>query len=315
VDFPAKRHFPGGRITSFAKCLFILLLASTFASHAQTPIRLAGVSGTAYRFNNFPSKFTDARNVDVWLPPGYENQRRERYPVLYMHDGQNLFAARDSTSGTEWGVDETMLRLISENRIRKAIVVAVWSTPKRTLEFMPEKAFEKATAAVKLKNRRRVYTNSGSDDYLRFLVRELKPFIDRRYRTLRDRANTFIMGSSMGGLMSLYAIAEYPRVFGGAACLSTQFALGKGAMVSYMQRRLPSPKGHVIYFDQGTLSLDRENALFQSTADVIMQKKGYRAGVNWLSRRFPGEGHDEASWRKRLSFPLIFLLGKYKGTK
>lgn len=294
----------------FVNFLFVLLALTVSISFAQTPVRVANVTGMVFRYGNFPSRNTDMRNVDVWLPPGYVNNVDQRYAVLYMHDGQNLFNPRESSSRVEWGVDEMMTRLTNENRIRKTIVVAIWSTPRRMLEFMPQKSFDKAVVYSKSKRRRAVYTNSGSDDYLRFIIRELKPFIDKKYRTLPGRDDTFIMGSSMGGLMSLYAISEYPKTFGGAACLSTQFALAKGVMLHYMEKQLAPPKNHKIYFDVGTKTLDKDNAPYQIRADAIMRRKGYQEGVNWITRTFPGEEHSERSWRKRVDIPLVFLLGK-----
>lgn len=293
----------------FINFLFVFLVLNVAVAFAQIPVKLANVTGLVFRYPNFPTKFTDARNVDVWLPPGYVNTIDQRYAVLYMHDGQNLFNQRDSLSGVEWGVDEMMTRLTNENRIRKTIVVAIWSTPRRMLEFMPQKAFTKNPVYTKSRPQRRpVYTNSGSDDYLRFIVKELKPFIDKTFRTLPERNNTFIMGSSMGGLMSLYAVSEYPNVFGGAACISTQFSLAKGVMLKFMERRLPSPKTHKFYFDYGTRTLDKDNEPYQLRADAIMRKKGYKTGVNWVTLKFPGEEHSERSWRKRIDVPLVFLL-------
>jgi predicted alpha/beta superfamily hydrolase len=112
----------------------------------------------------------------------------------------------------------------------------------------------------------------------------------------------------MGGLMALYAISEYPDVFGGAGCVSTQFPLGDGVILGYMKKFLPAPKTHKIYFDYGTESLDAQYEPFQKQADLIMKKKGYKQDKNWVTRKFPGEGHNESSWRKRIDIPLTFLL-------
>jgi predicted alpha/beta superfamily hydrolase len=292
------------------RIIFFLLIIFSPSVFSQTPVKVSSVTGMVFRYGNFPSRNTDARNIDVWLPPGYVNNTNQRYAVLYVHDGQNLFDSKDSMSRVEWGLDEMMTRLTNENRIRKTIVVAIWTTPRRMHEFMPQKSFDKAVVYSKSKRRRSVYTNSGSDDYLRFIVRELKPFIDERYRTLPGRENTFIMGSSMGGLMSLYAISEYPKTFGGAACLSTQFALAKGVILRYMEKRLAPPKNHKIYFDVGTKTLDKDNAPYQLRADAIMRRKGYQESVNWITRTFAGEEHSERAWRKRVDIPLVFLLGK-----
>lgn len=291
--------------------LSVLLIVCAVSSFAQTPVKQKNVTGDVHRYADFPTKYSDARNIDVWLPPGYAANAKKRYAVLYMHDGQNLFNPLESFRGIEWGVDETMTRLIKENKVRETIVVAIWNTQKRTLEFMPQKAFKPPTISPQLKNPPpQISTDSGSDAYLRFIVRELKPFIDSTYRTESDRDNTFVMGSSMGALMALYAISEYPDVFGGAGCLSTQFPLGRGAMLDYMAAHLPSPEHHKIYFDFGTETLDAEYAPFQAKADAIMQKNGYRKGRNWNTLKFPGADHSETSWSKRVQIPLEFLLKK-----
>ena len=167
-------------------------------------------------------------------------------------------------------------------------------------------------SGIKLKRKSEdINKNSAeSDKYLKFIVTELKPFIDSTYRTKTDRENTFIMGSSMGALMSLYAIGEYPEIFGAAACLSPQYPLGEGVILNYMEKYLPSPKKHKIYFDYGTKGLDAKYEPYQTKADALMKKRGYKKGKNWMTRKFVGDDHSEKSWGGRVEIPLIFLLGK-----
>jgi predicted alpha/beta superfamily hydrolase len=179
------------------------------------------------------------RHVDVWLPPGYERERRRRYPVLYMHDGQNLFDPQLSYTRVDWGVDEALTRLIREGKVRPAIVVAVWNTPLRVPEYMPQRAVAAGGAAALAGFERQFDSPPLADAYLEFLVAELKPFVDAGYRTLRGRDDTFIMGSSMGGLISLYAAAEYPQVFGGVGAVSTHWPAGDGIVVEYLKGKLP----------------------------------------------------------------------------
>jgi predicted alpha/beta superfamily hydrolase len=269
-----------------------------------------GVTGTLERYALFASKHVLPRNVDVWLPPGYSRATRARFPVLYMHDGQNLFDPRTSYGGVDWGVDETMTRLIEQGVLREAIVVGVWNTPRRVAEYMPRKA-------VAFSNTKELKGVSAapddeivSDEYLKFLVYELKPFIDSRYRTLRGRADTFIMGSSMGGLISAYAVCEYPRVYGGAGCVSTHWPAADGAMIDYMKTHLPRPRAHKFYFDFGTETLDSAYAPYQMRADEVMLRAGYTEGFDWVTRKFVGEEHSEKSWRKRVDIPLVFFLHK-----
>ncbi|WP_293871513.1 alpha/beta hydrolase-fold protein [Flavobacterium sp.] len=152
--------------------------------------------------------------------------------------------------------------------------------------------------------------------YLKFLTSELKPFIDKAFSTKNDVANTFIAGSSMGGLISMYAICEYPLVFGGAACISTHwpgtFSSDKNpipnAFIKYLKKNLPNPKTHKIYFDYGDKTLDSLYPTLQKGVDKIMKEKGF-TNKNWITKFFPGKDHSEASWHERFHIPLEFLLG------
>ncbi len=270
-----------------------------------------GLAGYRKMHMAFPSTFVDARNVEVWLPPRYEQKPGERYPVLYMHDGQNAFDPSTSYAGVDWGVDEWMTSLIGQHKVRPAIVVAVWNTPKRFPEYMPQKAVPAGDTSIATGVGGPPITGAVfSDAYLKFLVTELKPFIDKTYRTKPGRADTFVMGSSMGGLISAYAISEYPDVFGGAACLSTHFPIGNGLMVDYLARTAPDPKTHKFYFDHGTATLDANYAPFQLRADSVMRAKGYVDGKSMLSKVYDGADHSERAWRVRLDEPLTFLLGR-----
>lgn len=167
-----------------------------FALHSR-------VAGTVERLAPIESKHVAARYVDVWLPPSYATRKSRRYPVVYVHDGQNLFDPASSFIGVDWGIDETMTRLIAEKKIPEAIIVAIWNTPKRLTEYMPQKPLETLKEADLDDMFKSVRREPLGDAYLRYLVTELKPAIDTRYRTQPDRAHTSIMGSSMGGLISL----------------------------------------------------------------------------------------------------------------
>ncbi len=268
-----------------------------------------GVTGDRRLHPDFPSQFVAPRNVEVWLPPGYASHRAERYPVLYMHDGQNVFDPATSFGGVDWAADETMTRLIRQQRVRPAIVVAIWNTAKRYQEYMPAKPLSGTSHSNGFGS---TVQNSEiiSDAYLRFLVTELKPFIDRTYRTRPGRADTFTMGASMGGLISAYAMTQYPDVFGGAACLSTGWPVADGAVIEYLRGHAPDPATHRFYFDLGTATLDAMFPPWQARADSVLHKAGYVDGRNYLSRTFPGAEHNERAWRDRLEIPLRFLLGR-----
>ena len=256
----------------------------------------------------FPSAHVAPRAVDVWLPPGYDTTVRT-YPVIYMHDGQNLFEPSWAFAGVDWGIDEAMVRLVEQGLTAGAIVVGVWNVEQRRREYMPQKPL----AIASVREAARLYAGepdfeAWSDRYLRFLVEELKPHIDATYRTTPEQASTFVMGSSMGGLISLYALCEYPAVFGGAGCVSTHWPIGKEALVDWFGAALPTPGAHRIYFDFGTATLDALYEPYQRRMDRVMQSAGYRRGVDWTTLKFEGAEHSEASWRKRVDVPLRFLL-------
>ncbi len=305
--------------------ILILVLSTmpAFTVLSQT-VNLAG--GSIIRFSHFSSKYISARNIDVWLPDGYN--KLKKYAVLYMHDGQMLFDSSVTWNKQEWGVDETMTELIRKNRIKNSIVVAIWNDSKfRHADYFPQKPFEQLSknrqdsiyTATKTKDFALFAAPVQSDKYLKFIVTELMPFINKRFSTLKDRSNTFIAGSSMGGLVSLYAICEYPNVFGGAACLSTHWPglfttennPVPAVFLSYFSKHLPSPASHKIYFDYGTATLDSMYKPFQLQMNEAMKKAGYN-NANWQTKEFPGENHSENAWQKRLKIPLLFLLGNDK---
>ena len=235
---------------------------------------------------NFSSKFVPSRLVDVWLPEGIDMESKESLPVIYMQDGQmmfhypeSIFAGRD----TFWDVDKAIARLVQSDEIRPPIIVAVasaldpshenWHKDARRAEYMPQKPVEEFLKNV-VELGESIPTDIGgideegyvisSDNYLKFLVDELKPFIDKTYPTLTAQADTFVIGSSMGGLISAYAVAEYPHVFGGAACLSSAWAAMDGAtsdwhndtVVEWFGNHWPSAGRNRVYFDYGTRELD-----------------------------------------------------------
>ena len=302
-----------------------MLLQGCMSDKKETLVPDVSVSsGQLYRIENFESEHLPARNVDIWLPDGYNAD--ESYAVLYMHDGQMLFDAATTWNGQEWGADEVLGQLIKSGKIRKTILVSNWSTDDRHAEYFPQKPFESLSESFQdsLINHAKRHGDTPlfsrtilSDQYLKFLVTELKPYIDRHYSTLPDRENTFIAGSSMGGLISWYALCEYPDVFGGAACLSTHWPGSfeaennpiPAAFANYLDQNLPAPGLHKIYFDYGTETLDAMYEPLQLKVDEVMKQKGYDAS-NWTTLKFEGEDHSENAWKKRLHLPLEFLLAQ-----
>jgi pimeloyl-ACP methyl ester carboxylesterase len=217
-----------------------------------------------------------------------------------------------------------MSQLLAAQKIKETIVVGINNNGDyRWAEFVPQAILDSFPLEV-LDYVMNIWLKGKpqSDAYLRFIVEELKPYIDRTYSTRPDLANTFIMGSSMGGIISLYAICKYPEVFGGAGCLSTHWLLGipgindpewdydiPAAFRTYLSDHLPSPFNHRIYFDFGSATLDSFYKPHQEKVDALMTMKGFTS-ADWITLEFPGEEHSERSWAKRLHIPLEFLLGK-----
>ena len=268
-------------------------------------------TGRTESWQRVPSRHVDARDVDVWLPPSYGRDPQRRYPVLYMHDGQNLFDPALGYTGVDWDIDGAMTRLIDAGDIREAIVVGVWNTPLRFAEYMPKAPVRTDTVSSGVEGYMAGRTEDiRSDAYLRFLVEELKPFIDAQYRTRPGRDDTAVMGSSMGGLISLYAAAQYPEVFGGVGAVSTHWPACDGCVVDWFGAHLPDPRTHRLYFDHGTGGIDALYAPHQTRMDAALRAGGYREGKNAMTRRFEGADHNEAAWRARVEIPLRFLLSR-----
>jgi predicted alpha/beta superfamily hydrolase len=292
------------------------LLGGSAWSQGPQPLQRPEV-GRIERLAGLSPRHVDARPVEVWLPPGYDPAAR-RYAVLYMHDGQMLFDASTTWNQKAWRVDTVAARLMAQGLVQDFIVVGPWNNgryrhaeyfPSQFLRHMPE-TLRKGFIAERLQGR------SRSDDYLRFLVEELKPAIDARYATRPGREHCFACGSSMGGLISLYALCEYPQVFGGAACLSTHWIGGTerndavpAAAVAYLRQQLPPPDTVRLWLDRGDTELDALYDQAQAQVDTLMAAKGFRA-PRFVSKIYPGTGHNENAWHDRLPEVLGFLLGR-----
>jgi enterochelin esterase-like enzyme len=270
--------------------------------------RGSGVEGRLVYWTDVASAFLGPkRHVEIWLPPGYDADSSSRYPVLYMHDGQNLFDPRIANTGVDWGVDEAVVRLVRRGTIRPAIVVGVWNSAERGPEYSPWQ---------------------GAPRYARFLIEELMPRVNREFRTLTGPAHTAVMGSSMGGLLSFYLVTHHPDVFGSCGCMSTHFPLSEAVVAQsfpglvttptpdttpYVVRDiaagLRAPHGARYWFDYGTLGLDSTYGPTHEAVRAWLLKQGLVDGRDFVVRRYEGATHNEASWRARLDDPLQFLFG------
>ena len=276
--------------------------------------RRMGRNYATVRIDSFPSKFVDPRPVEVLVPVNIHHD--ETFPVLYMFDGQNIFHSFRGWGGEEnkgWRVTSVLDSLNEVGTVPKMIVVGIFNNQeKRGAEYMPAKPkdlLQQRIAETDHEWYKSFQTSPPeSDEQLKFIVEELKPYIDANFKTKPDQANTFVAGASMGGLISAYAICEYPEVIGGAACFSTHWPPLDGVFLEYIKENLPDPANHKIYFDHGTEGLDAEYEPFQQIADAAMLARGYEKGKNWITLKAEGAKHHEDDWHARLHIPLEFLL-------
>ena len=190
------------------------------------------IGDTEYLHEFYSVHLKNERDIVVWLPPSYHNSDKD-YPVLYMQDGQNLFNPYTSFTGYDWKVDEVTNALINTRQIDEIIIVGIYNTNDRLNEY-------------------NYFTDTGKK-YASFILKELKPFIDEKYRTVSKVSGTAVMGSSMGGLISFQLFWNFPKVFGKAACLSNSFWVDDGKvfkMVNDVDSLITSK--NKLYLDCGT---------------------------------------------------------------
>lgn len=250
-------------------------------------------TGDVERIAFRPRFFRRERTLLVYLPPGYRHERVRRYPVLYLHDGQNVFDRATSASGEEWGVDETAERLITAGEIEPLIIVAVYHAgTKRIDEFTTQRDPDK---------------NMGGkgDAYARLLVESIKPFIDRRYRTLPDSANTGVAGSSLGGLMTLHLGLAYPGVFKRLAALSPSIWWNGREMLARAQALTSKPRFR-LWLDAGTREGEEVLRDTRALRDALLAR-GMVLGDDLAYLEADGGSHDERSWAGRVEGVLRFL--------
>lgn len=260
-----------------------------YAAYASN--RTHTVVGTVQvRKDLWSPELENQRDILVYLPPSYAHSD-QHYPVLYMHDGQNIFDETTSYVG-EWRVDETMEQLSLEGI--EAIVVGIPNMGEQRIhEYSP---FNDARTGV-----------GRGDQYLAFVAETVKPLIDSDFRTLPDREHTGIMGSSMGGLISLYAFFHLGEVFGLAGVMSPSLWLANGAIFSYVQDA-PFVSGK-IYMDIGTLEGGGRMRANTNRMRDILARKGYRRGRDLRYIEEQDGIHNESAWTRRLPEAVRFLLG------
>ncbi len=258
---------------------------------AESPVTRTGEFREHERFHS--RHLTNEHTVDVYLPPAYDADTARRYPVLYLQDGQNLFDERTAFAGEEWGVDEAAQSLIAEGRIVPLIVVGIWNAGEARIdEYTP--TFDIAQDA-----------GGKADLYASMLVEELKPHIDRIYRTIPDAAHTGLGGSSLGGLLTLYAGLRYPDVFGRLAVMSPA-VWWDGRIVVREVLALADRLPLRIWLDVGTGEGKSVVDDCRLLRDALVAK-GWELGEDLQYVEADGAGHDEAAWGSRMPQVLEYL--------
>lgn len=298
----------------FRNLLVVLLFLGQF-SQIQ-----AQLVGNLERIETFPSDHVLERRVDLWTPEKSEGP----YTLLIMHDGQMLFQSDSTWNKQEWGVDECLDSLIAQKRIPNVMVVGIWNLYEhRHRNYFPQKPFESLGQSTQdsllhlKKNGQDAALFSAapnSDDYLRFIFEELLPYIKEHY-SIREN-EVYMMGSSMGGLISMYAALEYPSQLKGVACLSTHWPGVwqneanpiPDAFLEYMAKHQAEAEQSKWYFDRGDATLDSLYQPHQDRVDVLINSWDLKPR-QFQSLAIPGAAHREIDWRERLPQILLFLLG------
>lgn len=254
-----------------------------------------GQNGTLVTVSDLYSQtLGNSRDLTIYLPPSYHENTAKYYPVLYMHDGQNLFDASSAFGGTEWEVDETIDELVRQGDMREVVVVGIDNNADRISEYTPMPDPD--------------YGGGNGDAYLDFVQDEVMPYIESSYRVLTGRENTYIGGSSLGGLISFYAAWTRSETFGHAVCMSSSFWWNDEALTDDVLAHTGPLHPHgqtVVYMDAGGTGDGADNTAEMRDA---LHGIGYTFELDLFHWFDPPGSHNEASWARRFDVPMRKLL-------
>jgi predicted alpha/beta superfamily hydrolase len=250
-------------------------------------------SGRLRKHEQFRSRFLrNQRDLIVYVPPGYDEQPQRRFPVLYLHDGQNLFDRATAFGGQDWNVHGAADYLIQAGSLEPILIVGIYNTGKsRIQEYTPSKAPK--------------IGGGRADRYGKFLLLEVMPFIQNEYRAQTSPQVTGIGGSSLGGLVSLYFGLKYPQTFGKIAALSPSVWWNQRIILRFAAAATPQPRPR-IWLDIGTREGPKIVPDVELFRDVLV-KRGWRENQDLHYERVEGGEHNEAAWSQRIGRVLAFL--------
>lgn len=299
-----------------------LTLASCASVEAPAPMAAATQeNGQFIEWEAIPADGLPDQRTSIWLPPEYAAQPGRRFPVLYMWDGQNLFDPAKTHYGKAWMVQDVLSAMVASGTAQPHIVVGIWSPPgkDRYRHYLPQFAGDNAGGEVAANIAEMAGGPIASQRQLDWVADTLKLRIDAKFRTQSATKNTTVIGSSMGGIMSCYAIAARADIFGRASCISAHFALVDpelapaneaqivGLWADYLGADLGPPKGRRVWMDHGTETLDSYYAPWQKMVSADFAASGWQEGTDFIARTYEGAAHDENSWRARLPEILEWL--------
>jgi predicted alpha/beta superfamily hydrolase len=300
--------------------LALLALLSLTAPLAAQEV--PGHGGRLIEYEKVPAAGLPDQRLSIWLPPGYGASER-RYPVLYMHDGHNLFELKNSNFNKIWAADKAMLAAVKTGTVEPHIIIGIWAPgADRHRQYLPRSLYEQTGGNLRAQMDGMTKGGVISDRYLDWIAGPLKSWVDASFRTRRGRDDTTIVGSSMGGLMSCYAFLERPKVFGRAGCVSSHWpavdpraitadeAQLKALWDAWFAARLGQPDERRVWLDHGTATLDAFYAPYQQVVDARFAAAGWQKGRDWESKVYPGAEHEENAWAARLPEIFGWLLRK-----
>jgi len=295
----------------FAALMVLLGLAMPLAAQA---------AGRLIEYERVPAADLPDQRLTIWLPPGYDVGDR-RYPVLYMHDGHNLFDIKKSNFRKIWAADKAMLAAAATGKVEPHIIVGIWAPGRdRHRQYLPRSLYDMTAGNLRAQMDGMTAGGVISQHYLAWIAGPLKSWVDASFRTRPGRDGTAIIGSSMGGLMSCYAFLERPQVFGRAGCVSSHWPAVdprtidadqlKALWEGWFAARLGQPGGRRVWMDHGTATLDAFYAPYQQVVDARFAAQGWQRGRDWESRVYDGAEHEENAWAARLPEIFGWLLAK-----